>query len=72
VQAFNLGVQWSFANNWMLDLGYVGSQGRKFPRLFSFNQAPRRPSVESTRQEVWADRSSPASAICRPPDWAAS
>ena len=38
VQAFNLGVQWSFANNWMLDLGYVGSQGRKFPRLFSFNQ----------------------------------
>ncbi len=38
MQAFNLGVQWSFANNWMLDLGYVGSQGRKFPRLFSFNQ----------------------------------
>ena len=39
VQAFNLGVQTSFANNWMLDLGYVGSLGRKFPRLFSFNQA---------------------------------
>ena len=39
VQTFNLGVQASFANNWMLDLGYVGSEGRKFPRLFSFNQA---------------------------------
>jgi hypothetical protein len=39
VQTFNLGVQTSFADNWMLDLGYVGSLGRKFPRLFSFNQA---------------------------------
>jgi hypothetical protein len=39
VQSFNLGIQTSFANNWMLDLGYVGSAGRKFPRLFSFNQA---------------------------------
>jgi outer membrane receptor protein involved in Fe transport len=39
VQTFNLGLQTSFANNWMLDLGYVGSEGRKFPRLFSFNQA---------------------------------
>ena len=39
VQSFNLGVQTSFANNWMLDLGYVGSLGRKFPRLFSFSQA---------------------------------
>jgi len=39
VQTFNLGVQTSFANSWMLDLGYVGSEGRKFPRLFSFNQA---------------------------------
>ncbi|MFZ0796517.1 MAG: TonB-dependent receptor, partial [Terriglobales bacterium] len=39
VQTFNLGTQTSFANNWMLDLGYVGSLGRKFPRLFSFNQA---------------------------------
>jgi hypothetical protein len=38
-QTFNLGVQTSFANDWMLDLGYVGSVGRKFPRLFSFNQA---------------------------------
>jgi Carboxypeptidase regulatory-like domain len=39
VQAFNLGVQWSFANNWLLDVGYVGSLGRRFPQLYSFNQA---------------------------------
>ena len=39
VQTANLGVQWSFLNNWMLDVGYVGSFGRKYPRLFSFNQA---------------------------------
>jgi hypothetical protein len=39
VQAFNLGVQWSFSNDWLLDVAYVGSEGRKFPRLFSFNQA---------------------------------
>ncbi|HUJ93693.1 MAG TPA: TonB-dependent receptor [Terriglobales bacterium] len=39
VQVFNVGVQTSLANNWVLDLGYVGSEGRKFPRLFSFNQA---------------------------------
>lgn len=40
VQQFNLGTQWSFADNWMLDVGYVGSLGRKFPQMFSFNQAP--------------------------------
>jgi outer membrane receptor protein involved in Fe transport len=39
VHAANLGVQWSFWNNWLLDVGYVGSFGRDFPRLFSFNQA---------------------------------
>jgi len=39
VQTYNLGVQWSFVNDWMLDVGYVGSVGRKFPRLYSFNQA---------------------------------
>ncbi len=38
VQQFNLGVQTSFAKDWMLDVGYVGSEGRKFPRLFSINQ----------------------------------
>ncbi len=39
VQTANLGTQWSFSHNWLLDVGYVGSFGRRFPRLFSFNQA---------------------------------
>jgi len=39
VHVGNIGVQWSFLDNWMLDVGYVGSFGRRFPQLFSFNQA---------------------------------
>lgn len=39
LQSFNLGVQTSFARDWMLDVSYVGTTGRKYPRLFSFNQA---------------------------------
>ena len=39
IQTFNLGLQTSIANNWLLDVGYVGTLGRKYPRLFSFNQA---------------------------------
>jgi hypothetical protein len=38
VQQYNLGVQWEFAPSWMLDLGYVGSSGRKLTRLRSANQ----------------------------------
>jgi outer membrane receptor protein involved in Fe transport len=39
VEQFNLGLQTSLGNNWMLDVSYVGDAGRKYPRLFSFNQA---------------------------------
>ncbi len=39
VQQYNLGVQWEFAANWLLDLGYVGSSGRKLTRLRSANQS---------------------------------
>jgi outer membrane receptor protein involved in Fe transport len=39
IQTYNLGVQTSLANDWLADLGYVGTIGRKYPRLFSFNQA---------------------------------
>ena len=39
VQNYNFGVQTSLANNWLVDVAYVGSAGRKYPRLFSFNQA---------------------------------
>ncbi|MFZ0418591.1 MAG: TonB-dependent receptor [Candidatus Sulfotelmatobacter sp.] len=38
IQQFSLGVQNEFANNWMLDLSYVGSAGRKEYRLVDLNQ----------------------------------
>jgi len=39
IQQFSLGVQNEFAHNWMLDLSYVGSLGRKLYRLVDLNQA---------------------------------
>jgi len=39
IQQYSFGVQNEFARNWMLDLGYVGSTGRKLYRLVDFNQA---------------------------------
>ena len=38
VQQYNLGVQYEFMPNWLLDVGYVGSSGRKLLRLRSLNQ----------------------------------
>ncbi|MFB3815741.1 MAG: TonB-dependent receptor domain-containing protein [Terriglobales bacterium] len=38
IQQYNLGFQYEFANNWLLDLSYVGSTGRKQYRLVSLNQ----------------------------------
>lgn len=38
VQQWSLGIQDEFAHNWMLDLGYVGSGGRKLYRLVDLNQ----------------------------------
>ena len=39
VQQYSLGVQYEFANNWLLDVSYVGSAGRKLYRLMDLNQA---------------------------------
>jgi len=39
IQQYSLGVENEFANNWMLDLSYVGSTGRKLYRLVDQNQA---------------------------------
>jgi len=39
IQQYSLGVQNEFANNWMLDVSYVGSAGRKLYRLVDLNQA---------------------------------
>ncbi len=37
-QQYSLGVQWEFASNWMVEVGYVGTTGRKFTRVRSGNQ----------------------------------
>ena len=39
IQQYSLGIQNEFANNWMLDVSYVGSAGRKLYRLLDLNQA---------------------------------
>jgi TonB dependent receptor len=39
VQQYSLGFQNEFARNWMLDISYVGSQGRRLLRLRDLNQA---------------------------------
>ncbi len=38
VQQYNLGFQYEFVRNWLLDIGYVGSVGRKQLRLRGLNQ----------------------------------
>lgn len=39
IQQYSLGVESEFANNWMLNVSYVGSVGRKEYRLVDLNQA---------------------------------
>ena len=39
IQQYSLGIQNEFANNWLLDVSYVGSAGRKLYRLVDLNQA---------------------------------
>ena len=39
IQQYSLGVQYEFANNWLLDVSYAGSAGRKLYRLIDLNQA---------------------------------
>ena len=47
VQQYNLGIQNEFAKNWLLDIAYVGSIGRKLLRLRDLNQATA-PSATAT------------------------
>ncbi|MFZ1918745.1 MAG: TonB-dependent receptor [Terriglobales bacterium] len=35
---YNLDVQYSFADNWLLDIGYVGNRGNHLINLYNFNQ----------------------------------
>lgn len=37
VQQYNLGFQWEFANNYLLDMSFVGASGTKLDRLSSLN-----------------------------------
>ena len=39
IQQYSFGIENELANNWLLDLGYVGSAGRKMYRLVDQNQA---------------------------------
>jgi len=39
IQQYSLGIQDEFAPNWMLDVSYVGSAGRKLYQLVGMNQA---------------------------------
>jgi len=39
IQQYSLGIQNEFAHNWMLDVSYVGSAGRRLFRLMDLNQA---------------------------------
>lgn len=38
VQQFNLGVQWEFAKNTVLEVGYVGNKGTKLLQIINVNQ----------------------------------
>ncbi len=38
VQQYNLGVQWEFAKNTVLDIGYVGNKGTNLLQLITINQ----------------------------------
>jgi hypothetical protein len=47
VQQFNLGVQWEFAKNTVLEVGYVGNKGTKLLQLINVNQPIYAPSTNS-------------------------
>lgn len=47
VQQFNLGVQWEFAKNTVLEVGYVGNKGTKLLQLINVNQPIYAPATNS-------------------------
>ncbi|MBD0370101.1 MAG: TonB-dependent receptor [Pyrinomonadaceae bacterium] len=38
IQQYNTNVQWEFANNFLLEMGYVGASGRKLLQVITLNQ----------------------------------
>jgi len=47
VQQFNAGVQWEFAKNTVLEVGYVGNKGTKLLQLINVNQPIYAPATNS-------------------------
>jgi Carboxypeptidase regulatory-like domain/TonB dependent receptor-like, beta-barrel len=47
VQQYNLGVQWEFANNTVLEVGYVGNKGTKLLQIINLNQPIYVPTTNS-------------------------
>jgi len=47
VQQYNLGVQWEFAKNTVLDVGYVGNKGTKLLQIIHLNQPIYVPATNS-------------------------
>lgn len=47
VQQFNFGFQWNFANNYLLDVGYVGSKGTHLLQVITLNQPVYNPATNT-------------------------
>jgi hypothetical protein len=63
VQNYNFGVQTSLANNWLLEWLTSVRKGASIRDCSHLTRRLLRHSAGRTRQEVWVDRSSPASPI---------
>ncbi|MBV9925180.1 MAG: carboxypeptidase regulatory-like domain-containing protein [Acidobacteria bacterium] len=47
IQQYNANVQWEFAHDYLLEVGYVGSKGTKLLQLLTINQPVYNPSTNS-------------------------
>jgi hypothetical protein len=47
-QDWNLNLQRSFANNWLFEIGYIGTKGTRLPRFIEANPAVFVPGVDSS------------------------
>ncbi len=47
IQQYNVNVQWEFLNNYLLEVGYVGSNGRKLLQVITLNQPVFNPATNS-------------------------
>jgi hypothetical protein len=47
IQQYNTNVQWEFADNYLLEVGYVGASGRKLLQVITLNQPVYNPATNS-------------------------